>query len=745
MSLVVWSLTIWVGCGDDPVRANSNGPRLSIFPESQEIALGLTGVVRAIATYSSGVSADVTSQVDWVVEPTTVASVTSDGYVRSISPGSASVTASLGSATASNRIQVLPPTLESVVHQPSENQYIWFGPPALEGELRFFRRQFTVDTVPSEATLYLAGPRQATVFLNGNVVLNAAEPRPSWQVALMAGVADVSGKISQGTNTLAIATTGGSMLAAKIVPAPQGIDETPITEADAKWRGSLSAAPGWEISSFDDQSWGGVTPLGGIEDNPLNFEGNADMELYQWPGYDGISPWLAHIPIPVKTIMTTVGSVRNSRSGTWLVAMPEQGARPSFVADFGDEFSGRLVMISQTQVPVTVQLSYGESLDEVNGSPYLGTQTVVIPALGRAVGPKGGYRYAKVTFLQGPSQIILGDIYSDKIYYPVSHLGFFDSSDELLNKIWELGEKTVQVGMQVHIWDAPKRDRLPYSGDGYVISSAIGHTFADRFFVENTIDRLAQAAGSSDVNGIPGYDAMWILMLAEDYRRYGNFLFLKGESGFLKSLLTRMEAEIGPGDLFRFPPDAYPFFDWSQNLEPPVVTEGASIGTHLEFIIGFQEGAWLLRQLSDSTANHYTEVANRLQDSARQAFLDPATNTYGPYWQINAMAILSGTATPEQIPSIWNAVLSQPSPFWVTPFLNYFVLNALTQAGYRQVALQLVRSYWGGWWMKARTVFGKPMTRDGQRNTFTCTCMPTMSKALGLVSVTDGERARSLG
>ena len=37
--------------------------------------------------------------------------------------------------------------------------------------------------------------------------------------------------------------------------------------------------------------------FGGIESNIEMYQWNADAGLYNWPGYDGISPFLAHMPI----------------------------------------------------------------------------------------------------------------------------------------------------------------------------------------------------------------------------------------------------------------------------------------------------------------------------------------------------------------------------------------------------------------------------------------------------------------
>ena len=64
------------------------------------------------------------------------------------------------------------------------------------------------------------------------------------------------------------------------------------------------------------------------------------------------------------------------------------------------------------------------------------------------------------------------------IYYPVQYAGSFESSDPLLNRIWETGAYTAHLCMQDGLWDAPKRDRGRWAGDidveGRVISTAFG-------------------------------------------------------------------------------------------------------------------------------------------------------------------------------------------------------------------------------------------------------------------------------
>ena len=78
------------------------------------------------------------------------------------------------------------PQLESGMHKPLPEQYIWTRPDAVpdkpdvkgawtsEGtthlEPHYFRRAFSVNTVPPAATLYIGGPGTATAYLNGQRV-----------------------------------------------------------------------------------------------------------------------------------------------------------------------------------------------------------------------------------------------------------------------------------------------------------------------------------------------------------------------------------------------------------------------------------------------------------------------------------------------------------------------------------------------------------------------------------------------
>jgi alpha-L-rhamnosidase len=77
-----------------------------------------------------------------------------------------------------------------------------------------------------------------------------------------------------------------------------------------------------------------------------------------------------------------------------------------------------------------------------------------------------------------------------------------------------------------------------------------------------------------------------------------------------------------------------------------------------------------------------------------------ADGDFGPRWQTNAMAVLSGLADPSQYDAIWKNVLSkvgEPTyrPDLITPYYGAYVLDAFAKMDRRPEALQWIREYWG--------------------------------------------------
>ena len=391
---------------------------------------------------------------------------------------------------------------------------------------------------------------------------------------------------------------------------------------------------------------------------------------------------------------------------------------------------------------MTVDTSYGESAEEALGHPYLGVRQVTVPPGGEAFGPKSAFRYVRLTFPSDkPSQWSTIDV--EGIAYPVEYLGSFESSDPLLNQIWETGAYTAHLCMQEGIWDGVKRDRGRWMGDLDVTGRVISSVFADRSLMEPT---MAAVIGDSpverDVNTIAGYSALWITGQADFYRHSGDLIYLRSVHPQMLELLHVMDGELDANGLFTNPGKHKVFVDWSDGFSSD--TAEARAATHLEFYLAYQEAAFLLGEIGDTgNAAAYRAKADRLRLAAQKNLLDPATNTFGTRWQTNAMAVFSGAASAEEKRAIWAQVLSHVAGPTAEHSQSLLTMVFMCLVRWRGLITVPRRSSGCGsigaaCLRRARQVSGRRTIRAGRNRTFMRTWRPMGRRATTLALRTAG-------
>jgi len=648
------------------------------------------------------------------------------------------------------------PVLESTIHSPLPEQYIWTkedavpkGSAAAGGGVsgpgdelapHYFRRAFEVESVPANATLYVAGPRSANLYLNGQRV-GGYQLNLDFPMGIRVYACDVSGTLRAGKNVLAIEAvrgpdvgsgsdnrlsiqqTGGEVLAVKIVPAVKGVFAPPLVMSDGEWKASMQVPEGWQSATFDDRDWQNADSLGGIESSIDLFQWNTDAGMYNWPGYDGVSPFLAQYPLAAVRIsrvyfgtgkLSNVASLTNgdAAGAEFTAELPEASVSaydaPQILLDFGREVVGRLELQSDSDEPGDVTVQYGESEAEALHDPYLGIDPLHIAPHSTAYGPKSAFRYALVRFTGG-RDVRYKTVRLAGIDYPVTYKGYFSSSDPELNQMWTIGAYTAHLCMQDDIWDAPKRDRGRWMGDLEVSGRTIEDAFDDHFLMEQTLDRLLGTAPiNKDVNGIPGYSAFWVIGETQYYKHTGWIEQLESTHTRLVELLDYMETELDSRDLFADTNHAWPFVDWSPELSGD--TAEARRATQFEFYAAFRDGAYLLRQLHDTkNADRFQKRADAMKAAAQRYLLD-LSGSFGTRWQTNAYAVLSGVADASQYPAIWQNAFSNVgyvkyNALIITPYYNYYLVSAMAKMGHREAALDWIRQYWGGMLNEGATSF----------------------------------------
>jgi alpha-L-rhamnosidase len=724
-SVLVFVLPIFSGCrpSQDSSLVGYNRPAVltsvQLTPSDIELPLGITQQFTATGSFSDGTTQDLTNLVTWNSSSPLVAKINSNGLAMTVSAGASGIMAAAGPVTAHSSVLVRPATLESQLHEPLPEQYIWSATEESGTVVRYFRAVFQVRAIPTKTTLYIGGPGSIVAYLNGQLVINTQISTTAQTTPLVA-VVDVSATLQRGMNLLAVACSNGEGMVAKLVPALPSVNVSPLLISGSEWKVTTTREIGWELPIHEDGNWTSANAQGGIEADAERFNGGKDSEMYRWAGYDGISPFLARKTsnaVAVERVAEGAGEFLNLQAVTQLAAGDGFSVRipqsihidsnyPSFVLDFGRETNGRLEIESDSPDMAKIQVQYGESIEEALLQPYYGKNELTVPPRVTVYGPKAGFRFAQVKFVSGPTILNLRKLCIDEIYYPAGFRGFFNSSDLLLNRIWSVGARTAQLTMQEGIWDGIKRDRLKWSGDFYVSGRVIHSVFGDRLLTQKTIDFLgSQSLGSrGDVNDIPGYSAFWVMTLSDYFRRSGDATFLVNHKAKLIAVLDSMKNSIDARGLIFFDPSVFPFVDWSPDLFTD--TPESRKATQFAFFKAFMDGAWLLDELGNALeARTVRAWADMVRSAAQSVLLDTASNTFGTRWQTNAMATFSQITTRTQDEAIWQNVLSTPSQIEVTPYYNYFVTTAMAQTGRRKQALDWIRAYWGGMLSEGATTF----------------------------------------
>lgn len=637
--------------------------------------------------------------------------------------------------------------------RPDKGRYPW-NRPDLRVVAHDFRVHFPVASIPSAATLYLAGPRDATVYLNGQRLGHFATS-PDQPINFRVFHVNAAAALHIGDNVLAIrAVRGrgvvsntndpalqqlayGEVLAVKLLPGAFGdAARAPLLLSNSVWRSQVAtdtAAETWYSPHLNDSAWTAVQSLGSVDGNVGFLQWSADAGMYGWPEYTGMSAALRTYALPAAQVLHVFpgsGAFANVDSLKQLEpsvpfgveqfsAVSTDAEAPSLLLDFGREVAGRLLVQSDSSSDSLLSIAYGESELEAlatgdtplqRGGNYLGTNLLDVPAHGVARGPKSAFRYVRVRFLRTAAHATFPSIRLEGITYPVAQRASFTSSDPVLNRIYETAAYTAHLCMQDGVWDAPKRDRGRWAGDLDIEAPVIYSSFGVTAAVEETLARLAQDTPPGHaVNGIPSYTALWLTTLTRLYELSDNKSFVVTHHADILQMLATLDADLDPDTgLLKSSLHGWGFVDWAPGLYAN--TPEVAIGTTLQYLRAYQAASVLLRAAGDEVnANRYSHTAERISRAARASFVAPGTHPLGHTWQLNTLAVLTNIS-PEDDPAIWTEVFAHvqqqaPSDPVISPYFNAYLLDAMSRTGHAREALDWIRTYWGGMLAEGATSF----------------------------------------
>jgi hypothetical protein len=326
------------------------------------------------------------------------------------------------------------------------------------------------------------------------------------------------------------------------------------------------------------------------------------------------------------------------------------------------------------------------------------------------------WRFMKLEITTSDEPLTLRSLQVSETGYPFDQVGRFDSDDAELNRIFDIGWRTLRVDAHETFMDSSFWEQLQYAGDTRLEMLITYAVAGDPRLALQAIDAFAEsnveggimegAYPSRGRNTITTFSLAWIAMLHDWTLEQPDVAPIRRHLPRVREVLAWFDALRTPRGLLGANPH-WNFVDWSgqrwddRTLFP---SYGKSNGSCLMTVL------WLgaLRQAGDLESAHgdaSRAMANRDKASAardairalcwnekRGLFADnpdfhaPDTEKYSQH--MNALAVLYDVATNEQAPAILERITvpgrgidAPEGMFAVTYYFAWYLVRAFEHAG----------------------------------------------------------------
>ena len=364
--------------------------------------------------------------------------------------------------------------------------------------------------------------------------------------------------------------------------------------------------------------------------------------------------------------------------------------------DFGCEIHGSFRVEARDLKPgkssvgktVKLRVRFGESVDEANSTVgekgainehSTRDQVIEVPWLGAVECGESAFRFVRVDLVDDDAKLIFDSARAIFIYRDMPRLGQFKSSDERLNKVWDVAARTVHLTMQQYVFEGAKRDRLVWYGDFTPQTMTALRVFGDSKVLRDTLGRYARETWPLPkwMNGMPNYSLWWLITIGDEYRHTGDKEIVLEQWDYVKGLVDQLLPYIGKDGHAQFPS---PFLDWPTNDKPAAL----DAGTHATFALAFDRVAEMAAIVGDA------KTEKLAKDSAAKVRSFHPSNAANK--QAAALLALAGI---ERDGENNVATVAKNGAEGFSTFYGYYMLEALSAGGEDQVAIDVCRDYWG--------------------------------------------------
>jgi hypothetical protein len=307
----------------------------------------------------------------------------------------------------------------------------------------------------------------------------------------------------------------------------------------------------------------------------------------------------------------------------------------------------------------------------------------------------------------GPVRVLLST-------YPVEYRGQFECSDQVLNRIWEVGRWTVQLNMEDAYTDCPWRERGQWWGDARIQALVNYYAFGDLALIGRGLRSVAQ---SQDAEGwtrgiyptdwsyavLPTFSLLWIISLHDYFQYSGDRALPREVFPAVERVIEACERYRAEHDLLRDMPH-WLFVDWA----PGIDTTGESASVNALYYGALQVAAEIARFLDRPViSRRYATIAGEVRSGMKRILWDDERKCFRENWrdgalskdiseQANCWAVAFGVVEGDEAVTVMHAITKdrQASVFTGSPYFAFYMLDMFARTGDHTTMLQYVRDRW---------------------------------------------------
>ncbi|HCG77517.1 MAG: hypothetical protein CO162_03310 [bacterium (Candidatus Ratteibacteria) CG_4_9_14_3_um_filter_41_21] len=555
--------------------------------------------------------------------------------------------------------------------------------------------------------------------LNGKLIKNDFSKRPAERWTRI--------KLNSGWNPLLIDISGGYHLlqTSLAIRSGQKLYFSALKKEDKSF---------WETIVFpSEKEFGRIWKQGDIE-RKMIVEGSRKQISFQDIYEDIYLQTTFDEPLKRKPKISHLEAIC-SFSPDYAIFYPEKDGEIRILLDFGKEVVGYTQFEVEGKEGVILDFNFFEAIEDgkihftgldswagYNFSfRYItkeGRQTY------RSYGRRG-FRYLYLTLRGIKSPFKIRYVSTLLNTYPVAEKGEFHSSDERLNKIWEVGAYTLRLCMEDTYVDCPCYEQTHWVGDSrnealinYVSFGAydlsahsleqVSHSLKYNILPESHVP-------SGWRNILPAWSFLWIEALYEYYLFTGDEKFLKEIYPSLRKTCLKIRDLTNKRGLFSI--KAWNMIDWApmDTPEEGEITHNNALAVRSLFTSA--KIARILKKKEDF--QKFTQLAESIKrainsycwNEDKKAYIDclhkDGSQSKVISQQTNTIIYLCNCAPKERIPHILPLIENAPEGVVSvgSPFFMFFTLEALAKLGKIKEALSIIQEKWGFMLDKGATTF----------------------------------------